>query len=281
MPAKGEKLRIGDIGQVTDDARVQKALKRLAADKAPQTVAQLVMWNVSAGLDWNSIGTMSKGWANAQELSLARSFVAQLDKLSENAETGVLLCEISASDDAGRAAAKALADALKDKTILGLKAELAVPAQPSGPAVACKIQIRADDATVQVATSDGAARSWAAVGKFTLPVTREKGALNMTAFADALAEGILDRMVRAQVSPGPRTKGKPTFKIKIENASPLILNGLAVLGKASESTEVPKVLAGISVAPFRSMTVPATEEMVKELGLRKGVRVIAADLSGL
>jgi hypothetical protein len=29
------------------------------------------------------------------------------------------------------------------------------------------------------------------------------------------------------------------------------------------------------------MTVPATEEMVKGLGLKKGIRVIAADLSGL
>ena len=29
------------------------------------------------------------------------------------------------------------------------------------------------------------------------------------------------------------------------------------------------------------MTVPATEEVVKTLDLRKGVRVVAADLSGL
>ena len=37
MPGKGEKLRIGDIGQLTATPRVQKALKRLAADKAPDT----------------------------------------------------------------------------------------------------------------------------------------------------------------------------------------------------------------------------------------------------
>ena len=29
------------------------------------------------------------------------------------------------------------------------------------------------------------------------------------------------------------------------------------------------------------MTVPATGEMVEQLGLKKGIRVIAADLSGL
>ena len=30
----------------------QKALRRLAAEKAATTVSQLVMWNVAAGLDW-------------------------------------------------------------------------------------------------------------------------------------------------------------------------------------------------------------------------------------
>ena len=44
---------------------VQKALKRLAADKAPETVATLVMWNVSGGMDWDEIAGPSKGWANA------------------------------------------------------------------------------------------------------------------------------------------------------------------------------------------------------------------------
>jgi len=32
MPGKGERLSIGDIADVTADARVQKALKRLAAE---------------------------------------------------------------------------------------------------------------------------------------------------------------------------------------------------------------------------------------------------------
>ena len=35
--------------------RVQKALRRLAADKAPTSLSQLVMWHLSAGLDWNTI----------------------------------------------------------------------------------------------------------------------------------------------------------------------------------------------------------------------------------
>src|SRR5205823_12965745 len=59
-PGKGEKREIGDITQATNDARVQKALKRLAADKAPPSVSQLVMWRVASKLDWETIPTLSK-----------------------------------------------------------------------------------------------------------------------------------------------------------------------------------------------------------------------------
>jgi len=279
MPQKGEKLRIGDIGQVSGDERVQKALKRLSADKAPQTVSQLVMWRVG-GQDWNAIAGMSKGWANAHEMSLARDFVAKLDELDNN-ESGTLLYEVKAAAPANEAAATELSTALKGATVLGLKTESGVPAAPAGPAVACKVKIDGNEASVQVATSDGPARSWAAAGKFTLPLTRtKKGDLDTSAVADALAGGILDRLVRAQLSAGPRAKGKPTYKIKIENASPLVLNGLSVQGKEGEPGDA-KVLSGISISPLRSMTVPASDEVVKALGLKKGIRVIAADLSGL
>src|SRR5262249_12806298 len=81
LPPKGEKLDLGDVGQVTADPRVQKALRRLAADKAAPTVAQLVMWRLAAGLDWDAIAQMAKGWTNAHELTLAREFVDRLDTL--------------------------------------------------------------------------------------------------------------------------------------------------------------------------------------------------------
>ena len=65
MPEKGEPLRIaGDIAQISDNAQVCKALKRLAAEKAPAAVAQLVMWRLAAGLDWESIAGLSKKWSN-------------------------------------------------------------------------------------------------------------------------------------------------------------------------------------------------------------------------
>jgi hypothetical protein len=279
-PAKGEKLKIGEIGQISGDARSQKALKRLSEEKAPTNVAQLVMWRVFAGMEWNDIDRLSKAWANPHEMSLARRFVDRLDDLPKEG-TGALLYQIDAPAGASVGASEALAAALKDATILGLKAISGIPDKPEGPAVACKIEIRGNDATVQVATSDSSANAWTTSGKFSLPLSKTKGEFNATSFADALAEGVLDRLVRAQLSPGPRAKGKPTYRIKIENASPLILNGLGVRGDAGAKSETPKVLSGISLSPFRSLTVPASEETVKELGLRKGVRVVTADLSGL
>src|SRR5262249_14272863 len=199
------------------DERVQKALKRLAADKAPQTVSQLVMWRVG-GQDWDAIATMSKGWANANELTLARDFVARLGDLTDD-ETGSLLYEVKAAAAAGESTASELSAALKGKMVLGLKTEAGVPSAPTGPAVACKVKIEGNEAQVQVATSDASARSWSAAGKFTVSLTRTKnGALDTSAVADALAGGILDRLVRAQLAPGPRAKGKPTYKIRIENA---------------------------------------------------------------
>ena len=53
------------------------------------------------------------------------------------------------------------------------------------------------------------------------------------------------------------------------------------LGTASPKDEAPKVWSGISIAPRRSMTLPASEEMVRVLGLKKGIRLVAGDLSGL
>jgi hypothetical protein len=284
LPAKGEKLKIGDISQVTNDERVQKALKRLAEDKAPLMVAQVVMWRVKDGLGWDEIGRMVKDSVNTYELTLARHFVAQLDNLPAG-DTGALLFQVTAADAANQSVAEALGKLLQEKYVLGLPAKSGVPTQPEGPAVACRLQIvgtaAKPEAQVQVAKSNATATAWVAVGKFTLPVAREKGEVKGVQFAEALAGEILGRLVRAQLSKGPLVKGKQVYKVQIDNASPLILNGLAVLGAMPKEGETPKVLSGLSVAPFKKMTVPATGELVDQLGLRKGVRVIAVDLSGL
>jgi hypothetical protein len=167
--------------------------------------------------------------------------------------------------------------------VLGLVTAAGIPAKPAGPTVACKIRLSASEASVQISGSDATAMKWLPYGKFSQPVVQENGKLDVVKFADALADGILNRLVRAQVLKGSaqREKGKLIYQIRIENASPLILNGLAMLGTASEQDEVAKVLSGIAISPHRTMLVPMHEDVVKSLGLRKGIKVLALDLSGL
>ena len=85
---------VGDISQVNDDARVQKALRRLATDKAPTSLSQLVMWNLAAGLDWSTIAQLSQSWSNRHELAMAKDFVNRLDTLADG-ENGRLLIEVA------------------------------------------------------------------------------------------------------------------------------------------------------------------------------------------
>ena len=49
LPEQGEPLQLSDIADVNDNPRVQKALRRLAADAAPSRSSRLVMWNVAGG----------------------------------------------------------------------------------------------------------------------------------------------------------------------------------------------------------------------------------------
>ena len=91
----------------------------------------------------------------------------------------------------------------------------------------------------------------------------------------------MGRLVRAKLVEEPRDKGKLTYRLHIDDASPLRLNGLAAVGLESKEDAKPRVLSGISIPPRRSVTVPASEEVVKMLGLKLGIRLTAVDLSGL
>ncbi len=99
--------------------------------------------------------------------------------------------------------------------------------------------------------------------------------------ASRLAEGMLTRLVRVRLTRGPRDKGKETFRIKIVNGSPMILNGLALGGPDVSEDNPPSVLAGLTIPHLKRLTVGGSAEMVKRLRLKDGVRVLAADLSRL
>jgi hypothetical protein len=138
--------------------------------------------------------------------------------------------------------------------------------------------------TVQVATTDGDAGSWVARGTFAFAVDAQtKPELRVALAAQRLGTGVLERLVRARLTKGQRVKGKETYKLQIDNVSPLVLDGVALAGPAGAAEDVVPfaALSGLSIAPRRSLTLSATPGIVEQLKLKKGVRVVAADLSAL
>ncbi len=208
----------------------------------------------------------------------------RLDTLASG-ESGRLFIEVVGSDEATQGSAAELSKALTGKYILGLVAQVSdkLLARPEGAAIGCCVKLKGEEASVQVLSSDASASNWVRVGKFNLPLVHGQEKFDATRFADGLAEGVLNRLVRAQVIKGATTreKGKLIYQIRIENASPMILNGIALLGTGSPDGETPKVLTGICVSPRKSFTIPADEKVVKALGLKKGIKLTALDLSGL
>jgi hypothetical protein len=217
LPEKGEALAIGDIREVNSSSRVQKALTRLQAEKAATTVSQLVMWNVASGLEWPTIAELSRDWANRYELALARDFVDRLDgDAVAEGDSGQILFEIVGKDPTGETRAADLKKAFEGKIVLGLRAGLGIPARPSRPSLACRVQIKSDEVQVQLSSSDPAGRNWIPLGKFALAAADAKGDAGALKLADALAEGLIGRLVRAQVVKGARQKGKLTYGLRID-----------------------------------------------------------------
>ena len=71
MSCPGELLAVLDIDALPGASpRLRTAVKRLAQEKAPQTVAQLVLWHVGTGLDWSRLELLSRRWANPGEFAL-------------------------------------------------------------------------------------------------------------------------------------------------------------------------------------------------------------------
>jgi hypothetical protein len=284
LPQKDEPLRlVGDVSRVSDDPRVQKALRRLAAEKIPSSVSQLVMWRLSAGLEWDEIAQLAQKWVTPHEMTLARDFVDHLDQVDERGgERGSILFQIEGTGAAGEAMAAELTEVFKGKTVLGLEARIGIPARPEGPSVACRVGLRGGEALVQVASSDGMARNWLAFGKFPLKTKDAEGKFDAARLADGVAEGIIGRLVKAQVlKEKTRDKGRVVHLIRIDNASPLILSGLAIQGGASKADGPTKVLTSIGIPPRKYLTLPASDEVFKALGLKQGIRVTALDLSAL
>ena len=285
LPQEGERLVIGDVAQIQGDPVVQKALRRLAADKAPEPIAQLVMWNLAGKLDWMTIDQLGRGWVNAQELALARQFVERLDAPTDE-EPGRIYLDVTAGEAQHAKLADELGKALAGRMVLGLKAAPGVPERPTGPSVGCKVLLvggaSQPEAMVKVAESDGH-KQWASMGKFTLAVPADaKGGRDPAAFGDKLAEGLLDRLVRARMIRRKKTiEGTTTYTIQVDNASPLVLNGLAIVGDQAKPGVPPHYLLGLGLAPQHSIQLPLTPAQAESFGMKKGSHLVALDLSAL
>ncbi len=137
LPEKGEPLQLGDIADINENPRVQKALRRLATDAVSKSIARLVMWHLTAGVDWETLAELSNGWANPYEVTLARDFVERLDTLPQG-ETGRVLFEVEGTDATSEAVAAKMTAAVRHKLVLGLVAEVGIPNRPDGPAIALR-----------------------------------------------------------------------------------------------------------------------------------------------
>jgi hypothetical protein len=290
MPGAGEPLEILDIDAIPGaNPRLRAAVKRLAREKAPQTVSQLVLWHVGSGADWPRLERLSGRWANPGEIALARQFVGQLDaSASESesegapAEPAALDVDVIALDPGSEALATRLRSTLDGRPMLGLAVRVRKVEPPRGPALACQVWLEGETARASILATAPAGSSWRTVGKFSLSLDDPEGAERPAPeIADALAAGLLDRLVRVQLIPGPRGKGKEAYKVRIENGSPLVLRGLTLAGSADDPDAKPSTLLGIGLPPGKSLTVPVRSEAARRLGLKQGLRVEAADLGGL
>jgi hypothetical protein len=283
MPQAGEALQIRDIDSIDGvSPRVRDVVKRLAEQKAPETVAQLVLWHLGYGIDWPTLEDLSRSWANRSELALAKQFVERrsgADVAVQIGEPGTIYYEVSAAGAGQERLASEMRRLLDERSFLGLTARSGIPARPAGPALSCRIEMKDGPTSVRIGSSDEAGSSWVDVAKFTMPSIEAGGNPPTPAgVIDRVAEGALERLIRVQLT--RQGQGKLAYRIHIENGSPLVLNGLSLGCCKSGPGPHPATLVGLSLPPRKAMTIPASNAMARRVGSGKRPHILAADLSG-
>ena len=93
---------------------------------------------------------------------------------------------------------------------------------------------------------------------------------------NAFAREIIDRLVTTRVVAGPRIKGKSSYRLEIQNRSPLVLNSVAIgVEHEADGSTTPTLYQAIALPPERKLVFPIGETN------RHETRVLAADLSSL
>src|SRR5262249_28997906 len=145
MPAQGESLQLNEIGRINTDPWTRKVLRRLAEDQTPPNVAQVVLWHVSGGLNWDTLDRVTSEWANSEERTLARRYVELLrDEENEgSAPAGAahIFWELTNLTGEHKALMTDLRAQLATETLLGLKGKEGIPTRPEGACLAFRMRL--------------------------------------------------------------------------------------------------------------------------------------------
>lgn len=284
FPEKGERLEISDAVSLGMKPEIRNALIRMAYLKTPQIVSQMVMWNLAEGLSWERIANRVRGRATQADFALAKDLATRLagqDALKEF-EVGRVFWDLT-----DKAPAADLLENLEKwfegKEMLGLGLEHGIPETQIRPSVALRIHVQSqNEATVEVLSTEGLNQGWVNQGKFHLNLARDNHETEdqyIARVTDGLSSGLLDRLVRVQES--SRTiDGRKMYQLKIDNAAPLVLAGLAVKSPV-KGKEIATIM-NLSIRPHQGLRLPLDPKSVSKYGLNvRGLQATAADFTAL
>ena len=123
-------------------------------------------------------------------------------------------------DAASEALAAEVRSALRRKVVLGLIAEIGIPARPEGPAVALRVQVSATHARVLVHCSDAAATKWGPMGLFTVPLSQDGKKPDVRRLTRAIADGAINHLVRVRLSEGVKDEDEMYYQVRVDNGRP-------------------------------------------------------------
>ena len=168
LPRRREsRCSFGDIAETSNSPDVQKALRRLTAEMAPVRLSARHVETCSR--NWTGIRLQSCPKNGRIATNSAGRQLCGTPELTARGRNGRILFEIEAADEASATIADELKKVFEHKPVLGLLAEIGIPAHPGQPAVACRLTVKAGDALVRVTGSDSQSRNWVALGSSPFP----------------------------------------------------------------------------------------------------------------
>ena len=150
------------------------------------------------------------------------------------------------ADDAKHAdLIKSIASTFEDASMMGLALTPGLDVAPAAPTIGVRARLVGDALVGTVEVADGRSSGWRVAGKLDVPLKADGRDRSPAELADAVAQAILDRLVRVE-------RSQKTNGLKVVNASTLVLGGVDLAGKVG-----PAKRRLLDLPPGRSMFVPA------------------------